>query len=64
MTAIEITAGRENGNGLGRTRPRGYAPWSPQTKTRSLLGQIDAVLAEYEDRVELLRALPRGEPEA
>ena len=28
-------------------RPRGYAPWSPQTKTFKLLLEVSAVLAEY-----------------
>ncbi len=30
-----------------RTRPRGFAPWSPQRKARELLAQVDAVLVEY-----------------
>lgn len=31
------------------TRVRGLAPWSPHSSTLRLLGQIDAVLAEYRD---------------
>ena len=30
------------------TRPRGFAPWNPQKKSRALLARIEAVLAEYE----------------
>lgn len=29
------------------TRPLGYAPWSPREATLVVLGQVDAVLAEY-----------------
>ncbi len=28
-------------------RPKGFAPWNPQTKTRILLSDIEAVLEEY-----------------
>jgi hypothetical protein len=45
----KITAGREN----GRSRPRGYADWRPQAKTRGLLAAVEAVLAEYEDYLPL-----------
>ena len=45
----KITAGREN----GRTRPRGYADWRPQAKTRVLLDQVNDVLVEYEDYLPL-----------
>jgi hypothetical protein len=38
-----FTARRESGH----RRPRGYADWRPHAKTRALLEQIDAVLAEY-----------------
>jgi hypothetical protein len=31
----------------GQTRPRGFAPWTPQAQTRVLLGQVEAVLTEY-----------------
>lgn len=49
MTALEFTAGREN----GRRRPRGYAEWRPHTKTRALLDEISTVLDEYEDHLPL-----------
>lgn len=39
----EFTAGRENGH----RRPRGYAPWRPQAKTRALLDAVQAVLDDY-----------------
>jgi hypothetical protein len=41
---VEVTAGRVN----GRTRPKGYAPWSPRAATRALLECVDEVLDEYE----------------
>jgi hypothetical protein len=43
------TPRREN----GRRRPVGYADWRPQAKTRLLLGQVAAVLAEYDDQLPL-----------
>lgn len=46
---MEITATRENGRG----RPKGYADWRPQAKTRLLLDQVYAVLDEYEDYLPL-----------
>src|SRR4051794_11686514 len=46
---FENTAGREN----GRTRPKGYAGWRPQAKTRVLLEQVNAVLEEYADHLPL-----------
>jgi hypothetical protein len=46
---VKITAGRENGH----RRPRGYAPWRPQAKTRELLGAVDAVLDEYAEHLPL-----------
>jgi hypothetical protein len=45
----EITAGREN----GRRRPRGYAEWRPQAKTRVLLEQVSEVLEEYANQLPL-----------
>ena len=41
----EITAGREKGS----RRPRGYADWRPQEKTRQLLEQVSTVFGQYED---------------
>lgn len=49
MTESGFTAGREN----GRTRPKGYAEWRPQAKTRTLLEQVNAVLVEYEAHLPL-----------
>jgi len=45
----EFTAGREN----GRRRPRGYADWRPQAKTRVLLEQVQQVFTTYEDYLPL-----------
>lgn len=45
----ENTTGREN----GRKRPRGYASWRPQAKTRVLLDQVADVLDEYADHLPL-----------
>ena len=43
MTApTEFTAGRET-----HRRPRGYAAWRPQARTRQLLEQVEDVLDEY-----------------
>jgi hypothetical protein len=36
-----------------RTRPRGFAPWSPQKATLKLLDQVRGVLDEYEDYLPL-----------
>ena len=47
--SAELTAGRV----IGRTRPKGYAPWRPQAKTLVLLGQVGHVLAEYRDHLPL-----------
>jgi hypothetical protein len=44
--APEFTAGRENGR---RRRPKGYADWRPQAKTRELLEQVNTVFVEYTD---------------
>jgi hypothetical protein len=49
MTAPEFTAGREN----GRRRPRGYADWRPQAKTRALLEQAQEIFVTYEDYLPL-----------
>lgn len=38
----KVTPGRNN-----RKRPKGYAPWRPQTKTRIILEQVDEILREY-----------------
>jgi hypothetical protein len=44
-----FTAGRENSHG----RPRGYAQWRPQAKTRRLLESVEAVLQEYAQHLPL-----------
>jgi hypothetical protein len=46
---MKHTACREN----GRRRPKGYAEWRPQARTRALLEQVDHVLAEYADHLPL-----------
>ena len=38
---------------IKRTRPRGFAPWSPRRDTVALLAQIDAVLSEYAEHLPL-----------
>lgn len=45
----EITTGREKRGG----RPRGYAKWRPQAKTRVLLEQINEILVEYQQYLPL-----------
>ncbi len=45
----DFTAGRES----GRRRPRGYAEWSPQTSTRSLLTDVEDVLERYREHLPL-----------
>lgn len=45
----ESTASRENGH----RRPKGYAAWRPQAKTRQLLSWVQAILDEYEDHLPL-----------
>ena len=45
----DFTAGREKSGG----RPKGYADWRPQAKTRALLEQVDLVLEEYADHLPL-----------
>lgn len=49
MISGEFTAGREN----GRRRPRGYADWRPQAKTRALLDQVQEIFSVYEDYLPL-----------
>jgi len=48
-TNIDLLGGAER----KRTRPRGFAPWSPQAATLELLNQVRAVLAEYENYLPL-----------
>ena len=36
-----------------RTRPRGFAPWSPRQETLELLARVNAVLGEYQDHLPL-----------
>jgi hypothetical protein len=36
-----------------KTRPRGFAPWSPQPETLALLAKVNAVLGEYADHLPL-----------
>lgn len=40
-------AGTVTGRTYTRTRPRGFADWTPQAKTAVLLDQVQAVLVEY-----------------
>lgn len=47
----ENTSSRDNGS--GRSRPRGYAPWSPRAKTEAVLEQVNNVLEEYQDHLPL-----------
>lgn len=49
-TLDKITAGRENGR---RSRPRGYADWSPQAPTRALLADVESVLTTYSEHLPL-----------
>jgi hypothetical protein len=49
VTTHVFTARRENRN----RRPRGYADWRPQEKTRRLLEQVDEVLDEYAGQLPL-----------
>jgi hypothetical protein len=39
--------------GRGRTRPRGFVPWTPQSHTLALLDQVDDVLEEYRSHLPL-----------
>jgi hypothetical protein len=50
LLPAQFTAGRENGH---HRRPKGYAAWNPQRKTRMLLGQVEEILAEYRDQLPL-----------
>src|SRR5262245_40250120 len=36
-----------------KTRPRGFAPWSPKPETLALLAKVNAVLGEYQDHLPL-----------
>jgi hypothetical protein len=36
-----------------KTRPRGFAPWSPREETLALLARVNAVLGEYRDHLPL-----------
>jgi hypothetical protein len=36
-----------------KTRPRGFAPWSPKPETLALLAKVNAVLGEYADHLPL-----------
>lgn len=49
MATSEFTAGRENAH----RRPRGYADWRPQAKTRALLADVEDVLEEYREHLPL-----------
>lgn len=49
LAAADFTARRVN----GRRRPRGYAPWRPQRKTRDLLEVVLQVLGEYVEQLPL-----------
>jgi hypothetical protein len=44
----EFAASRKNGQ-----RPKGYAAWKPQAKSRVLLNQVRAILEEYEEQLPL-----------
>jgi hypothetical protein len=37
----------------GRTRERGFAPWSPRRETLELMARVNAVLGEYRDHLPL-----------
>ena len=41
------------GAGRTRTRPRGFASWSPRQETLELLARVNAVLGEYQDHLPL-----------
>jgi hypothetical protein len=45
----KVTARRST----GRKRPKGYAAWRPQHKTKVVLDQIDAVICEYREYLPL-----------
>ena len=44
----EFAASRKNGH-----RPKGYAPWRPQAKSRALLEQVEEVFDEYREYLPL-----------
>jgi hypothetical protein len=46
----KVTARRE---AAGRHRPRGYAPWNPQPKTRALLRNVREIIGEYSEHLPL-----------
>ena len=60
-----VTAGRDNGK--RRSRPVGYAPWSPRGETREMLDRILSVLDDHREywpitpRQVLYRLMGRGE---
>jgi hypothetical protein len=62
MSATEITAARNK-----RSRPVGYAPWSPRAQTRETLDQIVSVLDDHREywpitpRQVLYRLMGRGQ---
>lgn len=35
------------------SRPRGFAPWNPQAKSRAIIAQVEEVLSEYQDQLPL-----------
>lgn len=45
----EITSGRDS----GRRRPKGYCEWRPYAKWVAIVGQVDEILAEYEEQLPL-----------
>jgi hypothetical protein len=50
MTAVdELFGGAER----VKTRPRGFAPWSPREDSLALLARVNAVLGEYRDHLPL-----------
>jgi hypothetical protein len=50
MDAIsELLGGAER----TKTRPRGFAPWSPRPDTLELIARVNAVLGEYQDHLPL-----------
>lgn len=48
-TAFDLLGGAER----RITRPRGFAPWNPQTTAQALLGQVRDVLNEYAEHLPL-----------
>src|SRR4051794_27024891 len=48
MSQPEIAADRKNGQ-----RPKGYAAWRPQTKSRVLLASVHEILEEYVQQLPL-----------